>query len=138
MAQSRNVGVVRDWYGTRDHGRLMVPGVVHEIAEGFPHGGTYRGREAAFGEGGFFPRLLEDFPEWRADVDDVRDAGPFVVSTGRYHARAAGGEVDAPFVHLWWVEGGKITRFRNYTDTLLIRRASEGGSEETDPERGDA
>lgn len=124
MSES-NVQVIRDWYATRDRQRLMSPEVVHEIVAGFPHGGTYVGQEAAFGPEGLFALLLADFPDWRADVEDVLDAGDLVVSLGRYraHAAAGGAAVDVPFVHLWRVRDGKIVWFANHTDTLRIDRA---------------
>lgn len=30
---------------------------------------------------------------------------------------AEGKDLDAQFAHIWWLEGGKITRFQQYTDT---------------------
>lgn len=124
MSES-NLRVVRDWYATRDRKRLITEEVVHEIPAGFPHGGTYVGQEAAFDPGGFFPRLSADFPDWRADVEQILDAGDLVLSLGRYHAHAAGNgaPVDAPFVHLWRVRNGQIVGFATHTDTLVVDRA---------------
>lgn len=134
MSEHADVQIVRDWYATRDRRRLMSADVVHEIAEGFPHGGTYRGQEAAFGPKGFFSLLLADFPDWRADVDRIFGAADLVISLGSYRARAGQGAagIDVPFVHLWRVRDDKIAWFRNYTDTLLIDRAGQGSAATSD------
>jgi ketosteroid isomerase-like protein len=29
-------------------------------------------------------------------------------------------DLDAQFAHVWWLEGGKITRFQQYADTAQV------------------
>lgn len=122
MDGDERVRVVGDWYETRDRA-LLSPDVVQEIAEGFPHGGVYRGVDAIYD--GFFPAIRRDFPDWRVEVERIVAADEMVVVIGRYRGRAAatGRSVDAPFVHLWRVVGGRIVWLRTYTDTLLVDRA---------------
>jgi uncharacterized protein len=37
--------------------------------------------------------------------------------------KATGKSFEAPFAHVWWLQGGKAFRFRQYTDTLLVNEA---------------
>jgi hypothetical protein len=46
-----------------------------------------------------------------------------VLALGTYRGKAAGGELAAPFAHLWTVRDGKITHFVQYADTHLFRQS---------------
>lgn len=58
MTDMLNIEIIRKWYDTHNHD-LMAPECVWDIAEGFPHGGTYTSAKAVFEE--FFPSLQGDF-----------------------------------------------------------------------------
>ncbi len=117
-----DVEIIRRWYDTHDP-NLINPECVWEIAEGFPHGGTYTSAKAVLEE--FFPRLLADFEVWNAEVSEILDAEGTILSLGQYRGqtKANSVKVNVPFVHLWKVRNDKIVWFQNYTDTLLIARA---------------
>ncbi|KAK8959781.1 hypothetical protein KSP40_PGU006818 [Platanthera guangdongensis] len=52
---------------------------------------------------------------FRFDTVRIADAGRWVVADGQ----GFGGEYDVYWVHAWAVEGGVITQFREYFDTLV-------------------
>lgn len=122
MTDMLNIEIIRIWYNTHDPA-LMVPECVWEVAEGFPHGGTYTSSKAVFED--FFPNLLGDFKAFNAEVDEVLGADSMVLGLGHYRGqtKATSTEVNVPFAHLWKLKNGRIVWFRNYTDTLLLARA---------------
>lgn len=126
MMDILNREIIGKWYDTHDPA-LMAPECVWEIAEGFPHGGTYIGSKAVFEE--FFPCLLGDFEVWKTEVEEILDANSIVLGLGHYLGRTkatstkVSTEVNVPFAHLWKVRNGRIVWFRNYTDTLVLARA---------------
>ena len=85
-----------------------------------PWGGYYRGHD---GVKNFLARLSEHL-ENRLALENVIDAGEQVVVSGRTsgRARSTGLEFDIPFVHVWTVREGLITRFEPYIDnaTMLV------------------
>ncbi|MFL6721752.1 MAG: nuclear transport factor 2 family protein [Sphingomonas sp.] len=91
-------------------------------AGGMPYGGRYRG----FGEiaANVFGPINTDVQGFNAAPDEIIPAGDDrVLACGTYRGSGAGGEVAAPFAHLWTVRDGRITNFVQYTDTHLFRQA---------------
>jgi ketosteroid isomerase-like protein len=76
---------------------IMASDVVWEIAEGFPHGGVYRGHAGVFDD--FLARLKADFSDWAVTIAEIIDAGDVVIGLGSYQAqaRATGIRVNVPF-----------------------------------------
>lgn len=108
----------------------MDPNIEWNEAENFPYadGNPYRGPNAV--AEGVFMRLVSDFDGFAATPDSLLDAGDAVVALGRYTgtAKATGSALDAQFVHVWWVAGGRVVRFQQYTDTLQVNRVlGQGG-----------
>lgn len=69
---------------------------------------------------GVFARIPEIFGDtFHIEVDRLVDCGSTVLMQGRYHgvAQDTGEELDVQVAHVWDVEGGKLTRFQQYTDT---------------------
>ncbi len=56
--------------------------------------------------------------EYLADGETVVSLGHFTGVHG-----ASGKSVDAAYAHVWTVRGGKISRFRQYIDTLAVAEA---------------
>jgi uncharacterized protein len=56
------------------------------------------------------------------DVDELTDHGDSVVATGTYRGtyRATGRSLTAEFCHLWTVGDGRVTAFRQFTDTAAF------------------
>jgi len=92
-------------------------------ADGSPYAGTYRSaREVC---DGVFARLAADWHGFEVRPVDFIADGPRIVALGTYCARhaASGKPFEAPFAHAWWCADGKVLRFRQYTDTALMRDA---------------
>ncbi|MDX1701562.1 MAG: hypothetical protein R3250_13135, partial [Melioribacteraceae bacterium] len=50
-----------------------------------------------------------------------------IIATGRYDARhkETGKEIDAQFVHFFWIENGKVVKFQQYADTYQVNAAMQ-------------
>ena len=67
----------------------------------------------------FFESVLEHQEPKSIDVHGMIAQGNRVVAHGHYawHVKATGRDFEGDYVHIWTVEGGKVTRFQEYTDT---------------------
>ena len=103
---------------------LLADDVSWSEAEGSPlaAGNPYVGF-AAMGEGVFGP-LNGTFADFAGAPQQFTTEGNRVVVEGRYTGthRESGEALDAPFVHVFTVEDGKIVSFQQYTDTWQFRR----------------
>jgi uncharacterized protein len=92
--------------------------VLWEQAQGLPHGGTYRGLQEVRRHV-FDPLDRDWWSSFAADAEQLLDAGGDVVVLGRYRgvAKVSGNVLDVPFVHVWTIENGRATRFRQFLDT---------------------
>ena len=113
-----------------DFAKGNVPGVLGAMdaniswteAEGFMYGGTYVGPNAILG--GVFMKLGAEWEGFSAVPHQIVDGGDTVVGLGTYSGKylKTGKTVSVPFAHAWTLEGGKIVKFVQYTDTLVIAR----------------
>jgi ketosteroid isomerase-like protein len=105
----------------------FAPGIEWREADGFLYaeGNPYIGPQSI--AEGVFKRLAGDIEEFRVIPEKMIDAGSSVVVEGRYTGRvkATGRPVDAQFAHVWDLDGGKVTRFQQYTDTWQWREAAK-------------
>jgi len=116
--------IARDAYDAFTQGDLdAVVGafdadIVWEQAQGLPHGGTYVGVEAVK-TNVFGPLDREWWDEFSATPEQFIAAGEEVVVLGRYRgiAKTTGNVLDVPFVHVWVIARGRVTRFRQFLDT---------------------
>ncbi len=130
---SDNVGKVRDLYTAfSERDEMSIRRLLHEDIEwiqcrGFPGGDHHHGIDAVVKK--VYDGLQREWNDWRVDIDELLDAGGSVVALGRYSGKhvETGRSMDAVFAHVYDIEGGKITRFRQYTDTHeLVRAATKG------------
>ena len=129
---SRNLEVVRGLYEAFARGDVpallapMAPDVVWNEAENFPYAdrNPYIGPDAVVA--GVFARIGQEWDFWKAEVEHLLDAGDNIVALGRYKSRHSktGTDLDAQFVHVWWLKDGTITRFQQYADTAQTLRAA--------------
>ncbi len=93
---------------------------------GFPYGGRHRGAQATVD--GVFLELQKHWDGWGFDVVEMLDAGTRVVVLGSYRGthKTTAKAFRAETAHVFDIEGGKVRRFRQYSDTALIRDAVEG------------
>jgi ketosteroid isomerase-like protein len=128
LTQTRNVELLDDLYAAFNDGDTatmldaMADDVEWIIPEGAPYGGTHVGPGAVASE--VFERIPRDVDSFRADPDRFVDGGDTVVAEGSFTIVSKWGQThEIPFVHVWDVDDGRITRFVNHTDTHLMRRA---------------
>lgn len=100
-------------------GGLLAPDLVWMEAEGHPYAdrNPYNGPGAVFE--GVFGRIGAEYTGFTVTPVTFVASGDRVVALGRYTGtnRATGEALDAQFVHVFTVSGGKITGFQQYTDT---------------------
>ena len=101
----------------------FAPDIEWTEAEGFPYAGTYHGGEAIVR--GVFARLATEWDGYRVAPTEFIDGGDQVVVLGEYTGayRQTGRSFRAPFAHVWTLAGGRVTRYRQFTDTALVQRA---------------
>ena len=131
MAQ-RDVETMRDAYEAFN--RADIPGVLaafdeqiewHEPGGGNAPGGTYRGAASVAAD--VFAAVPANFDEFRAEPERFIDAGDHVAVVGTFRGRGKGGQgLEAPFVHVWEMRGGKAVRFRNHVEADAWRQAWGG------------
>jgi ketosteroid isomerase-like protein len=75
---------------------------------------------------GVFMRIVSDVDGFTVVPQRFTDGGETVVVEGRYRGtiKATGAPIDAQFVHVWGLAGGKIATFQQYTDTKQWADAS--------------
>lgn len=126
--QTEIVKSVYDAFAKRDVPQalgLFSPGIVWNEAENFIYadGNPYVGPQAVLE--GVFMRLGSEWDGFSAKPEEIVRDGDTVIALGRYRAtyKSSGVAVNAQFAHVWRVEGGKIVRFQQYTDTAQLRDA---------------
>ena len=85
----------------------------HAYADGNP----YTGAERIVG--GVFARFGQEWTGFAAVPDRFVEQDGHVVVLGRYRGTftPTGRTLDAPFAHVWTVEGDRITSYTQFTDT---------------------
>ncbi len=76
---------------------------------------------------GLFKPLMAEWSSFALEPTEFVMDGDTVVSLGRFTAvhGSTGKQVDAGYAHVWTVKDGKISRFRQYIDTLAIAEARQ-------------
>ncbi len=110
----------RDWATIHE---LFAPNIEWIQNEGFPGGGRHVGADAVLND--VFAKFRDEWDSWRAVVIEWLDAGHAIVALGEYHGthRGTGKSTVAAFAHVYEVRDGRITRFRQFTDTAKLRDA---------------
>ena len=92
---------------------------------GFPCAGTHVGPAQVVEK--VFQVLGAEWEGYRFVLERLVDGGDTVVGIGDYHARhrTTGKPMQARVTHVWQVQGGKVRRFEQFTDTLLVARAMQ-------------
>ncbi|WP_313665006.1 nuclear transport factor 2 family protein [Shinella sp.] len=94
-------------------------------AEGYPYAGTFIGPDAVVEA--VFVKLATEWEGYQAVPDQFVAEKDTVVALGHYSGtyRATGRSFRAPFAHVWTVRDGKLSKFVQYTDTVVVQRALE-------------
>ncbi len=120
----QSLEVVKSTYASFAQGD--VPGVLgafaddiewHE-AEGMPYGGVYRGPDAVVQN--IFVPITSDVEGFAVTAEEFVASGDTVAAVVRYTGtgKVTGKTLDVPVVHVWDLRDGKITRFRQFIDTV--------------------
>lgn len=93
--------------------------------EGFPRGATWHGPQAVVD--GVFRTFDDTWEDWKYEVERYLDAGNSIVVVGRYRGRhrLTGKTFNSPAAHIYDLIGGRVQRFRQFTDTKVIWDAME-------------
>ena len=121
------VAVVRATYEAFGRGdipaalAMMAPDVewVESEAQGVPIRGTYIGPQQVAEN--VFSIVPRDWQEFSLDPEEFFADRDTVIVRGRLRAvaKTTGKSMDAPFVHVFTVMGGKIQRLTNHHDTAI-------------------
>lgn len=92
---------------------------------GFPCAGVYTGPEEVVEN--VFKRLEKDWDGYTFKLERLIDAGDSVVGVGTYYAtyKETGKSMEARVTHVWDLKEGKVVRFEQFTDTLLVSLAMQ-------------
>jgi uncharacterized protein len=115
-----------DAYARRDANAIrnvFHPAIEWIQNDGFPDGGRHVGIDTLMND--VFPRLRTQWENWQVVIDEYLDAGDVIIALGNYHGtyKTTGKSMTAAFAHVYDVRGGRITRYRQYTDTAKVREA---------------
>jgi len=127
---STNLDIIRAHYAASDAGDLE--GMLAPLAddarwtemEGFPCAGTYVGPGAV--RENVFARIAAEWTTYTATITELVDGGDVIIGLGTYAGthRATGESFSARVAHVWRLAGGKVVAFEQFTDTLLVARAT--------------
>lgn len=100
--------------------RICTPDLEWIQNKGFPRGATHRGAEAVVK--GVFQVFDHDWESWSFEIEQHLDAGETIIVVGSYtgRCRSTGKSFCSPAAHLYDLSDGKVTRFRQFTDTKVI------------------
>jgi ketosteroid isomerase-like protein len=124
-----NLEIVKSFYREMAQGGvsaalgLLDPAVKWLEAEmGIYYDGTWVGPEAV--KKNLFDKVPVDWDFFAITPESFVAEGNVVVAFGDYSGKysSTGKLFNAPFVHRWEVANGKLTSFRQYTDTALQRQ----------------
>lgn len=101
---------------------MMDEQIVWTEAEGFPWGGSHQGPDAVLND--VFLKIVDAWDGFQASADEYIGDGDTVVAVGQYSGtyKETGKDVRLPFATLWRVRDGKVSEFRQFTDTMAIHR----------------
>ena len=127
-----NVNAIRNLYDLFAKGDVptVLAGFDQNIewneAENFPYadGNPYIGPNAVLE--GVFMRLGSEWDYWKlTDQVYYESKNGEILVTGRYNAKhkKTGKEINAQFVHIFWIENGKVIKFQQFADTYQVNSA---------------
>lgn len=142
---SSNLAIVQGLYAAFAAGDIptvlagLSPDIVWNEAENYlyANGNPYQGPDAVLN--GVFAPLAVEWNDMAAVPQSFHNAGDTVFVVGRYTGvyKATGRRLDPQFVHMLTLQGGKVVRFQQYTDTLQTARVGTlGGSLAAHERRG--
>ncbi|NSL56364.1 MULTISPECIES: nuclear transport factor 2 family protein [Uliginosibacterium] len=124
-----NLQIVTEHYAAsaRQDLAAMMADVSPEVAwtemAGFPCAGTWIGPDQVIAN--VFAVLGSEWEGYSFALEQIIDGGEQLVGIGTYSGtyRKTGKPMQARVTHVWRLSEGKIVRFEQFTDTLLVARA---------------
>jgi ketosteroid isomerase-like protein len=124
-----NLEIVADHYAASDRKDLdgmladLAPDAAWTEMQGFPYAGTYIGKQGVID--GVFKRIGADWDGFTFTLEKLYDAGEAIIATGNYAAtyRGTGKSFSCRVTHIWQLAEGKVRRFEQFADTLLVANA---------------
>ena len=105
---------------------MFDPGIVWNEAENIPYAdrNPYIGPQQV--AEGVFGRIMTEWDGFTVTPEKLLQDGDTVVAIGRYRGtfRATSQRLDAQFVHVWTLQGGRVTQFQQYADTAQFLRVT--------------
>jgi ketosteroid isomerase-like protein len=125
----QSVEVIKDIYDAFAKGDVpavlgaFAPDIEWYEAEGMPYGGLHRGADAVAQN--VFGPIAEDVDGFAVTPEELIGSDGTVAAVVRYTGtgKTTGKALDVPVVHVWDVRDGKITRFRQFIDTVKFAEA---------------
>ncbi|HEY4670388.1 MAG TPA: nuclear transport factor 2 family protein [Tepidiformaceae bacterium] len=129
-----NIDVVRTFYDALSNGDMgslfcrFAPQIDWREADGIPYADRNPYRTPQDVATGVLARIGADWDGFMVVPESFASEGGLVVMLGRYKGtnRTTGKPLDVPVAHAWTVKEGAIRAFRQYVDTVLVRRAMQG------------
>jgi ketosteroid isomerase-like protein len=126
---STNFDIIKDHYAASD--RKDIAGMMANVSAtvawtemaGFPCAGTWMGPQAVIDN--VFKVLGGAWDDYQFSLESIVDGGDVIVGIGTYTGiyRATGKPMQARVSHVWRLESGKVVKFEQFTDTLLVDNA---------------
>jgi len=88
-----------------------------------PAGRTYNGIDEVKNQ--WLPEFAANFQDFRQDVEEMIDAGDYVVVLGTARATVAGQQIKDRFCHVWKLSDGKVVEVDFFGDTAQTIKALE-------------
>lgn len=128
--QGSNLEVLEGGYESFNAGDVeSALGILAEDVEWInPAGGRYADVSTGVDSvGEYFARLGEEWETLQVTPERFVDGGDTIVAIGTISgtARESGEAVEVPFAHCCDMADGEITRFQEFSDTVLMARAFE-------------
>lgn len=129
-----NLQIVSEMYNSFATGDIpavladMAPTIEWNESENFPYadGNPYIGPENV--AKGVFERLGTEWEYWKlTDQVFYESQNGEIIVTGRYNAKykKTGEEINAQFVHIFWLKNAKVVKFQQYADTYQVNAAMQ-------------
>lgn len=126
---TKNIDIIAAHYRGSDAKDLdamlapLTPDTIWTEMAGFPCAGTYRGPDEVVAN--VFAVLGEEWVGYTFALDRLIDGGDTIIGVGTYSGiyKATGKPMTARVTHVWDMEGGKVRKFEQFTDTALVTQA---------------
>ena len=124
-----NKKIIEDLYAAFAKGDIptVLGGFAADIewneAEGFMYGGQYIGPNAILEN--VFMKFGTEWEGFSVVANQIVDGADTVLGLGTYSGKylPTGKSMSVPFAHVWTMKNGKVAKFDQYTDTLVIAKS---------------